>query len=304
MDGLDVYIDEYNLGEPIPESMLPGLSHALEMLFGKFAGGEERAKRDQPTAVQTPAVETAAPEDDAAEPKIAALLAMAALPEPQPVTAVSYRSAGALLVVGPMDAAIAWAEQLKANTYVSVSCTSAGGTPPLRREYPIHSGSAAEITGHIGNFELAWQQDNPIDLERCTRCNAYLRACPEQAIGVAYPDRHGPLPCPQGLCGRLRTGRRHRFRAYRAPLRRALRPGARPAGQAADPTASSSTGLPGAASGSARPSQRGLGPWPAGRRIRKAEVPRLPRAYLRVLAQRNPGLQSLHRRLLDRHHPQ
>src|SRR6185369_13504743 len=35
-----------------------------------------------------------------ATPKIAALLAMAQLPEPQPVPTVSYRSAGRVLVIG------------------------------------------------------------------------------------------------------------------------------------------------------------------------------------------------------------
>jgi hypothetical protein len=34
MDGLDVYIDDYNVFEPIPEEMLQNLAHAREMLFG------------------------------------------------------------------------------------------------------------------------------------------------------------------------------------------------------------------------------------------------------------------------------
>jgi ferredoxin len=125
-------------------------------------------------------------ERDRAEPKIAALLAMAALPEPEPVTAVSYSSAGALLIVGPMDAAVAWAERLNSGMDVSVLCTAPRGTLPLRREYPVQSGRAVDITGYLGSFEVAWEQDNPIDLERCTRCNACLRACPEQAIGPDY----------------------------------------------------------------------------------------------------------------------
>ena len=42
-------------------------------------------------------------------PKIAALLAMAGLPEPEMVPRVSYRSEGRLLIVGPAEAALHWA---------------------------------------------------------------------------------------------------------------------------------------------------------------------------------------------------
>lgn len=40
-----------------------------------------------------------------AGPKIAALLAAAHLPEPPPVPVVTYKSAGRLLIIGPLDAA-------------------------------------------------------------------------------------------------------------------------------------------------------------------------------------------------------
>ena len=40
-----------------------------------------------------------------ATPKIAALLAVARLPDPEPVPTVSYRSAGRVLVIGALDAA-------------------------------------------------------------------------------------------------------------------------------------------------------------------------------------------------------
>ena len=39
-------------------------------------------------------------------PKMAALLAAAALPDPEPVASVSYRSQGRLLIVGPASAAL------------------------------------------------------------------------------------------------------------------------------------------------------------------------------------------------------
>ena len=50
------------------------------------------------------------PEARGATPKIAALLAQAALPDPEPVPSVSYRSEGQVLIVGPLDAALRWAD--------------------------------------------------------------------------------------------------------------------------------------------------------------------------------------------------
>ena len=47
-----------------------------------------------------------------ATPKIAALLAMAALPDPDPVPSVGYKSDGQLLITGPLDAALRWADAL------------------------------------------------------------------------------------------------------------------------------------------------------------------------------------------------
>jgi len=40
MDGLDVYIDNYNVFEPIPEEMLQNLAHAREMLLGPAEANE------------------------------------------------------------------------------------------------------------------------------------------------------------------------------------------------------------------------------------------------------------------------
>src|SRR5260221_8108553 len=51
-------------------------------------------------------------EGAAATPKIAALLALADLSEPESVPGVSYESGGQLLVIGQTEAAIAWAENL------------------------------------------------------------------------------------------------------------------------------------------------------------------------------------------------
>jgi ferredoxin len=130
-------------------------------------------------------------EGAAATPKIAALLSLAELPEPEPVPAVSYRSDGRLLIIGPASAAIAWADRLAEQLEVSVLIADSAGTAergelPAQRNYQVWSGNAVSVKGHLGAFEVAWDQSNPIDLDVCTRCNACIAACPEQAIGFDY----------------------------------------------------------------------------------------------------------------------
>ena len=121
-----------------------------------------------------------------ATPKIAALLAMAALPDPEPAPAVQFKSDGDLLIIGPAEAALDWAERLASQLQVSVLVTGKGGELPLERQYPVWSGRVTKLAGWLGAFEVEWQQQNPIDLELCTRCNACVRACPESAISYDY----------------------------------------------------------------------------------------------------------------------
>ncbi len=124
----------------------------------------------------------------AAMPKIAALLALADAPEPEPVPAVSYKSEGRLLIVGPGGTALVWAERLAEQFSVSVLVTDGGERyeMPAERRYPVFSGRPREVKGYLGAFEVVWDQANPIDLETCTRCNACIRVCPEQAIDYSY----------------------------------------------------------------------------------------------------------------------
>lgn len=119
-----------------------------------------------------------------ASPKMAALLAAARLPDAEPVPTVTYKSAGRLLIIGPLDESERIAG-LVADT-LEVSLMATGGAGMQARQYPVIAGELQAVRGWLGAFEVQWQTSNPIDLDLCTRCNACLAACPEDAIGLDY----------------------------------------------------------------------------------------------------------------------
>lgn len=93
-------------------------------------------------------------EADDASPKIAALLAEAALPI-RPATTVSMKSEGVCLVYGRDETAIEAARQLAGRLDVTVLLDRPGEIlPPRLMDVPIFKGRIVAAKGHLGAFEI------------------------------------------------------------------------------------------------------------------------------------------------------
>lgn len=91
------------------------------------------------------------------EPLIAALAASSQFSAPEPVPAVSYRSAGRLLVIGPRERALSSAQNLAPGLQVSVLLTDSA---PSGQQVPtLYCGKLVSIAGWLGEFEVHWQDE-------------------------------------------------------------------------------------------------------------------------------------------------
>src|SRR5438034_9241364 len=164
------------------ESLLVGCTQEAP-LFGELA--EAAGSKAELRFVNIREMAGWSAEGRQATPKIAALLAAAALPEPEPVPNVEYKSGGQVLIIGPSIAALEWAGRLAGVLTPNVLMTGGtGGELPPERSFPVWSGKPLRVSGWLGAFEVEWLQENPIDLEVCTRCNKCIDVCPENAIDL------------------------------------------------------------------------------------------------------------------------
>ena len=80
----------------------------------------------------------------------------------EPVPALTLSAEGRLLIVGTLDVALGWASRLQAQREVTVLALDADAAEVAELEADnegivLLAGSAPSLTGHLGAFELQWQ---------------------------------------------------------------------------------------------------------------------------------------------------
>ncbi len=124
------------------------------------------------------------------------LLAAAALPDPEPVPRVTFQSEGQLLIVGPADAALSWADAL----HDAPRGHGADHRPRARRELPQERELSGLFGQRSGVSPGGWARSRssgrrtiPIDLDVCTRCNACIKVVSGERDRLELPDRSRSL---------------------------------------------------------------------------------------------------------------
>jgi len=141
----------------------------------------------------------------AATPKIAALLALADVPEPEPVPVVSYKSEGRLLIIGPGGAAL---------------------SDVLRQ-----AARGERISGRIRSRMGASQPDRPRDLHPLQRLHTRLSRTGDRLL---VSDRSHEVQGAPAVRQGVRGNPGDRFRSQGDAAQRRVRHGPRPVARTAD----------------------------------------------------------------------
>jgi ferredoxin len=118
--------------------------------------------------------------------KMAALEAAAALPGPDPVPTISYRSAGKTLIIGGAADVAPWAEGLCVQLELAVLLTDSplGGATDIARPYTAHRGHETKISGWLGAFNVTWEEGGAV---REGRFDLVLDLSPEPLLPQHQP---------------------------------------------------------------------------------------------------------------------
>ena len=170
-----------------------------------------------------------------ATPKIAALLAAAALPDPEPVASIGYQSEGQVLIVGPLDAALRWAETLTPALSVTVLATQTARDTELPAYARVSGRFGAAHAARRAGSARSTRSGRRKTRSTSTSARAATRALPRarstrsrgisRSISIACKD-HRACVAACGAVGAIDFDRRDN------DARRALRRRARPAAAA------------------------------------------------------------------------